>query len=153
MGYIEDSLLPGETVIARARCHWIVFAKAIAIIVAGLIAFAYQHAVGGIVIVIGVLVAISPLITFATSEFGVTSKRVVIKIGFVQRRSLELLLRQIEAISVDQTITGRMLGYGSITLTGTGGVHEVFHDIARPLQFRRDIQAATLASGEIGGGA
>jgi uncharacterized membrane protein YdbT with pleckstrin-like domain len=153
MGYIEDSLLPGEAVVARARCHWIVFAKAIAILIAGSALFAYQHAAGAIVIVIGLLAAVGPLVTYATSEFGVTSKRVVIKIGFVQRRTLELLLRQIEAISVDQTIWGRMFGFGSITLTGTGGVHEVFHDIARPLQFRRDIQAATLASGEIGGGA
>ncbi|HVZ20238.1 MAG TPA: PH domain-containing protein, partial [Vicinamibacterales bacterium] len=79
--------------------------------------------------------------------------RVVIKIGFVRRRTLELLLRQIEAISVDQNVAGRLFGYGSVTLTGTGGVHEVFHDIARPLEFRRDIQAATLASGEIGGAA
>lgn len=153
MGYIEDSLLPGETVVARVRCHWIVFAKAIAILIAGFAIFAYQHTAGAIVVVIGLLAAIPPLVTFSTSEFGVTSKRVVIKIGFVKRRSLELLLRQIEAISIDQTIMGRLFGYGSITLSGTGGVHEVFHDIAKPLQFRRDIQAATLASGEIGGGA
>lgn len=148
MGYIEESLLPGEAVIARARCHWVVFAKAAAIVIAGLVVFAYQHTSGAVVIVIGLFAAIPPLIEFSTSEFGVTSKRVVIKTGFVRRRTLELLLRQVEAISVDQGIMGRMLGYGSITLTGTGGVHEAFHNIARPLQFRRDVQAATLTSGE-----
>lgn len=151
MGYIESSLLPGETVIARARCHWAVFTRPVAIVVVGLVVLAYQHVIGAVIVTIGALAAISPLITYGTSEFGVTSKRVVIKVGFVKRRSLELLLRQIEAISVDQSIMGRLFGFGSITLTGTGGVHEVFHDIAKPLQFRRDVQAATLASGEIGG--
>jgi uncharacterized membrane protein YdbT with pleckstrin-like domain len=152
MGYIESSLLPGETIVARARCHWVLFAKPVAIVLIGLVAFVYQHVLGAVIVGVGVLVAVSPLITYATSEFGVTSKRVIIKVGFVKRRSLELLLRQIEAISVDQTVMGRLFGFGSITLTGTGGVHEVFHSIAKPLQFRRDVQAATLASGEIGGG-
>src|SRR5690348_5974170 len=152
MGYIDSSLLPGETVVARARCHWVVFAKAAVIVLAGLVALAYNAIAGAVLVGLGVVAALPPLVTFTTSEFGVTSKRVVIKIGFVQRRSLELLLRQIEAISVDQSIMGRLFGFGSITLTGTGGVHEVFHGIAKPLQFRRDVQAATLASGEIGGG-
>lgn len=148
MGYIEESLLPGEAIVARARCHWVVFVKAAAIIVFGLVVLAYQHTIGAILVAVGVLAAIPPLVTFLTSEFAVTTKRVVIKTGFVQRRTLELLLRQVEAISVDQTIVGRMFGYGSITLTGTGGVHEAFHNIAAPLQFRRDVQAATLSSGE-----
>lgn len=152
MGYIESSLLPGETVVARARCHWAIFAKSAVIVMLGLVAVVYQHVVGAVIVAVGLLAAVSPLVTFATSEFGVTSKRVIIKVGFVKRRSLELLLRQIEAISVDQSIMGRLFGFGSITLTGTGGVHEVFHGIAKPLQFRRDVQAATLASGEIGGG-
>jgi uncharacterized membrane protein YdbT with pleckstrin-like domain len=49
------------------------------------------------------------------------------------------LLRQVEAISVEQSVLGRMLDFGSLTLTGTGGVHEVFHSISSPLQFRKRI--------------
>jgi uncharacterized membrane protein YdbT with pleckstrin-like domain len=79
-------------------------------------------------------------IDYKTSEFGVTSKRVIVKVGLLRRRTLELLLRQVEAISVDQSLLGRLLGFGSLTLTGTGGVREVFHNIASPLEFRRRIQ-------------
>ncbi|OFW04024.1 MAG: hypothetical protein A3I61_05690 [Acidobacteria bacterium RIFCSPLOWO2_02_FULL_68_18] len=57
--------------------------------------------------------------------------------------TLELLLRQVEAISIDQSILGRIFDYGSITLSGTGGVREVFHDIARPLECRRQVQSQT----------
>jgi len=44
-----------------------------------------------------------------------------------------------KAISVEQGVLGRMFGFGSLTLTGTGGVHEVFHNISSPLEFRRRI--------------
>ena len=86
----------------------------------------------------------APLIAYMTSEFGVTTRRVIVKVGLVRRRTLELLLRQVEAISVDQSIMGRLFNYGSITLSGTGGVREVFHNIAAPLELRRRIQSQTI---------
>ena len=151
MGYIDSSLLPGEAVVARARLHRVVFAKAALVAVVGLIAL-YLSAtrddvsviVGGVILVVALAMAIPPLVTSMTSEFGVTDKRVVIKVGMIRRRTVELLLRQIEAISVDQTVTGRMLNYGTITLTGTGGVKEEFHNIARPLEFRRAVHGQSV---------
>ena len=150
MGYIESSLLPGETVVARARLHRVVFTKAVAVGVAGLAALYLQPAVGAIVVLVGLVMAIPPFVTSRSSEFGVTNKRVIVKVGVVRRRTLELLLRQVEAISVDQSIAGRMLNYGTITLTGTGGVRESFENIAHPLNFRRAIQRGELAEGDHG---
>jgi uncharacterized membrane protein YdbT with pleckstrin-like domain len=140
MSYIESNLLPDENVVYRARLHWIVFWKAFALIILGTIFMLVQPIIAGIVIAIGIFGIISPIIDYATSEFGVTNKRVIIKVGFLRRRTLELLLRHVEAISVDQSVTGRILGFGSITLTGTGGVREVFHNISSPLEFRRQVQ-------------
>ena len=142
MGYIEANLLPGETVMQRARLHWIVFLKAIAVFLVGLGLLYFDPKLIGLVVMgVGVLMALPPWIQRVSSEFGVTSKRVIIKVGVVQRRTLELLIRQVEAISVDQSLTGRMLNYGTITLSGTGGVKETFHNIAHPLEFRRSIQS------------
>jgi uncharacterized membrane protein YdbT with pleckstrin-like domain len=70
----------------------------------------------------------------------VTTKRVIIKVGLVRRRSVELLLRQVEAIRVEQGILGRILGYGTIIVGGTGGTAEPFSEIAAPLEFRRQVQ-------------
>lgn len=64
----------------------------------------------------------------------------MIKVGLIRRRTLELLLRHVEAILVDQTVIGRILNYGSVTLTGTGGVRETFGNISQPLDFRRRVQ-------------
>ena len=145
MGYIEANLLPGETVVQRARLHWIVFLKAIAVAVVGLAVLVIQPLVGGIIVGIGLLMALPPWLERTTSEFGVTSKRVIIKVGLVQRRTLELLIRQVEAISVDQSLAGRIFNFGTITLTGTGGVRETFHNIANPLEFRRSIQSLSTS--------
>ena len=142
MGYIESNLLPGETVVQRARLHWIVFLKALAVFVLGLgLLYFDPKLIGLIVMAVGLVMAVPPWISRVSSEFGVTSKRVIIKVGVIQRRTLELLIRQVEAISVDQSLTGRMLNFGTITLTGTGGVRETFHNISNPLEFRRSIQS------------
>jgi hypothetical protein len=139
MGYIESSLLPGEAVVARAHLHWIVFVRAIFVLILGGTVAYFEPISGGVISAVGLLMLIPPLITRASSEFAVTSKRVVIKVGVVQRKTLELLLRQIEAISVDQSLSGRVLNYGTITVMGTGGVRESFKNISRPLEFRRAV--------------
>ncbi len=86
--------------------------------------------------------------TYKTSEFAVTDKRVVIKVGWIRRRTLETMLSKVEGVGVDQSLTGRMLGYGSIEVTGTGGTREEFTRIADPLEFRRQVQAAISAADE-----
>ena len=140
MGYIESNLLADEKIIYKARLHGIIFVKPVVLIVLGVIFLFIQPIIGSLVVVIGVVAVIPPLIAYLSSEFGVTNKRVIIKMGFLRRRTVELLLRQVEAISVDQSVFGRMLDFGSVTLTGTGGVREVFHNISAPLEFRRRIQ-------------
>ena len=141
MSYIDENLLPDERVVYRAELHWIVFARAILVLVAGLIlAFVPQIAPSGLVVLlVGVAMFVPPFVAYRTTELGVTNKRVIVKTGLVQGRTLELLLRQVEAISVDQSLVGRMFGFGSITLTGTGGVREIFHRVRDPLELRRRI--------------
>lgn len=143
MSYIDHTLLPGERVVYRATLHWIGFVRPAFVLVLGVVVLFLVPsvlAVGGVVLLIGILMLIQPLVAYTTTEFGVTTKRVIVKDGFIRRRTLELLLRQVEAISVEQGLTGRVLRFGSITLTGTGGVREVFHRVVDPLELRRQIQ-------------
>src|SRR5260221_134503 len=83
---------------------------------------------------------IAPLIDRAFSEFAITNRRVIIKVGFISRKTLEMNLSKIESVNVDQGIWGRMLGYGTITIIGTGGTKETFGNISGPLEFRRQFQ-------------
>ena len=143
MGYVEANLLPDEKLVHKATLHWLIFWKAIFVTALGTILLVLAPAVGIVVVVIGLVLFVPPWIARRSSEFAVTTKRVIVKTGLIQRRTLELLLRQVEAISVDQSFMGRVFNYGSITLSGTGGVREVFHNIAAPLEFRRHIHSQT----------
>lgn len=139
MAYIESNLLPDEEVIYKANLHWKIFLKCFFTLLAGASLFLFQPILGGMIIFIGLLLGLYAFVEYKSSEFGVTTKRIIIKTGLLRRKTLELLLRQVEAISVEQSVMGRILGFGSLTLTGTGGVREVFHNISSPLEFRRRI--------------
>lgn len=75
-----------------------------------------------------------------TSEFAVTNKRVVIKVGLISRRMIEMNLSKVESIEVRQDIPGRLVNYGTIVVIGTGGTKEPFTTIDDPLAFRRAVQ-------------
>jgi uncharacterized membrane protein YdbT with pleckstrin-like domain len=155
MSYVDRNLLPGEEVVYRTKVHWIVFAAPVLVfLVAVLILIAsaggnQDHAAGSgigiaFVIVAGAL-AFGRWVVWLSSEFAVTNKRVLIKVGFIQRHSLELLLQKVEGIGVDQGIWGRVLDYGTIIVTGTGGTKEPFKNIAAPLEFRKQVQSRVTA--------
>ena len=142
MSYIDENLLPDEHVVCRAELHWIIFARAILVLVVGFVLLFVPRIgqAGLVVLLLGVVMLAPPFVAYRTTELGVTNKRVIVKTGLVRRRTLELLLRQVEAILVDQSLLGRLFGFGSITLTGTGGVREIFHRVRDPLELRRRIQ-------------
>ena len=67
----------------------------------------------------------------------------VIRVGVFTTRSQELLPSKIEGVGVEQTMWGKLFGYGDIEVTGSGGTRERFAAIQAPLEFRRAIQEAT----------
>jgi len=74
------------------------------------------------------------------TEMAVTNRRVLIKTGMASRRTLDMVLNKVESIAVQETFLGRMLGYGSVVVRGTGGTPESFVMIAHPQQFRQSVQ-------------
>jgi len=80
------------------------------------------------------------LIAYFTSEFVVTNKRVLVKTGLIRRHSLELLLSKVEGILVNQGAIDRLIGCGTIIITGTGGSQNPYRHIAAPFEFRRRVQ-------------
>lgn len=141
MGYIDTTLMPGETVTYRTRLHWIIFSRPLIFAVLGFSDILKDWGcLRQIAIVLAVLMGIHAIISFIVSEFGVTDKRVIVKTGFIRRQSLEILLSQVEAIGVHQGIVARLLDYGSVVIGGTGGTRGSYGNIAAPLAFRRHVQ-------------
>jgi hypothetical protein len=86
------------------------------------------------------VVAVPAFIRRSSSVFAVTNKRVVVKVGLVRRHSTEILLRQVEGITVDQGIMGRILDFGTIVIEGTGSDRTPYRGIGAPLKFRLAVQ-------------
>ncbi len=116
--YVTKTLIRGEHVVYEAKLHWIIYFSLKALLT----------------------LFMAPFIRSATSEFAITSKRLIIKVGLISRRTLEMNLNKIESVNVDQSILGRILGYGTIIVIGTGGTREPFSGIADPMGFRKKFQ-------------
>lgn len=155
--FIRGTLLAQEKLAYVTRPHWFVFMPCVLMFLAALFAYHYSvtHYSAAFVILAGYtlyqLAAIAiffvaiywlaqALIRYCTSEYGITDKRVLMKTGWIQRDSLEIFLSKIEAIHVDQTITGRMLNYGTISIIGTGGTQDYYSYVPDPLEFRKRVQ-------------
>ena len=152
MSYIARHLMPGETVEQETQVHWFIYWPAIVILVISAVVVAlfgigprpdklrqetYAAASCGLLCVLAFLMI---FIRRRSSEFAVTNKRVVLKVGLVRRQSTEILLRQVEGITVDQGLIGRIFDYGTIIVEGTGSDRTPYRKIARPLKFRLAVQ-------------
>lgn len=149
MSYIDGNLLQGERVVYRTRLHWLLFMGPVLFIVIVLLPASWFLASGSwssyawIPLALSVLILIATFIKRQSSDFAVTDKRVMMKVGVFHTRSIELLLGKIEAIAVEQSLLGRIFDYGDIVITGSGGTKEAFSKIQSPLEFRRAVQTMT----------
>lgn len=142
MSYVDNSLIPGEEVVFRTRLHLVIFFVPIVLLAISVCLFVYTVPLAAeTVLAVAILWGLVKYIDYASSEFAVTNKRVIIKVGVLRRRTVEMLNTKVEAVAVNQGILGRILGYGNIVVTGTGGTNEPFNGISSPLEFRRAVQA------------
>ena len=149
MSYIDKHLLPGEAVTYRTQLHWKVYVGPVLLVLLVLLplvilAMSTTHPLLAILPGLGIVaVVLQAYVRRRTSEFAVTTKRVILKLGVMNTRSVELLLGKVEGISVTQSLPGRLFGFGAIVVTGSGGTQEPFSGIQAPLAFRPAVQAAT----------
>jgi uncharacterized membrane protein YdbT with pleckstrin-like domain len=142
MSYVDKSLIPGEKVMYRASLYRLPFLWLILPVAAAFVAavFHFWFVVLGAVFVAGLIYA-NVWARRASAEFAVTTKRVIVAVGAVRRRTLELMLDKVEGVGVEQTLPGRIFNFGTVTITGSGGTRESFDHIAAPLEFRRQVQS------------
>lgn len=109
MSYVTQNLLKGETVEYSATIHWIAYFTAVFWSLVGIILLLAHFVVG----VLPLLYAAFKVLSILARELAVTNKRVIGKTGLIRRDSIELRHEKVETIRVDQTILGRILGYGT----------------------------------------
>jgi len=152
VGYVEKVLEPGEAVRYRGQLSWIVYVGPLAVVVVGAAimlagqAFASLAlvflAVGGLVLLFGLVRGLATWIERLGTELTVTDRRVIIKTGLIRRRTIEMNLGKIESVDVSQGLAGRLFNYGDVLVRGTGAGLEPLRVISKPLEFRRSILAS-----------
>ena len=137
MAYLDESLAPGETIVARFDLHWTAKWRLIVYLLLAIPTLG-----------IALLAAIYEWLRLRSIEMGVTNRRVVRKTGIVSRETAELRLASIETIDLRQTTWGRIFGYGDVVLTGRGESAMLFQRLAHPLDAKRAIESAYAANVE-----
>lgn len=157
MGYVERHLLPVEEILYKTRLHWILLLKPVLLVALSVVAAAVSWQLqapaavwylDGAAAAAGLLWAFVHYVEMMTSEFAVTTVRLILKVGLVARYTTELLISKVESIGVTQSLTGRLLGFGDLTVTGTGGAREVFRRVRDPITFRNHVQWASIPAGQ-----
>lgn len=143
MGYVTNNLMPDERVLHVGKIHWFVFVSGTVMLLIAIGLFRADLE-GGMVQVFGVILFILAMINLInafifkiSTELAITSKRVIAKVGFISRSTIELNHKKVESFIVDQSIFGRIFGFGTIVVCGTGGGKTPIPNIDNPLEFRR----------------
>ncbi len=138
--YVDQVLVPGERVVHVGRTSlWSVWH----LLVFGLLLL---PAFG-----LGLVLWAVAYVRIRSTELAVTTKRLIVKHGFIRRNTIEININKVESIQVNQSLMGRMLGFGTLIIAGTGASHAPIDGIAEPLAFRRAfVEAQDAAPGTEG---
>ena len=151
--YIDDILQPGEKVLYSTNAHWMFYLPAVGAWIVAIVFLVLSRMVGTDVLML-VCLAFAAVVGLAalywtatawfhrwTTETDVTNMRIVHKTGFIKRRTFEMSLDKVESVDVNQSIIGRIMNYGDVTVRGVGEGAETIKTIAAPLEFRNSITA------------
>jgi uncharacterized membrane protein YdbT with pleckstrin-like domain len=143
MSYVEQTLMPGENIISQATLHWAMFIAPIIVCVVGLLAMSGNG--GPILLILGVVWLGWRFLVFQSTELAVTNRRVLAKSGIVRRHCIDVQNSKVEGLTYNQGLIGRLFGYGSIFVRGTGIGMVPIPYVAAPEAFKRDVSIAINA--------
>jgi uncharacterized membrane protein YdbT with pleckstrin-like domain len=154
MSYVKSVLQPGEETRYATDIHWIVYIPgflllilAVAVYVLGRVFITpgpgqlTVEALAGLLLVCAVVALLTGWFKRLTTEVAVTNRRIIYKRGFISRYTIEMHLDKVESVDVDQTVLGRILGYGDILIRGVGSSLEPLRMIEAPIEFRNHVTA------------
>lgn len=124
--YVEGALVKDEKIVHLGRISlwslWHLFALGLLLLpVFGL----------------GLIFWVLAYVRYKTTELAITTKRVIVKHGFIRRRTVEININKVESIQVDQEILGRMFNFGTLVIAGAGDPQAPIAGISSPMAFRK----------------
>lgn len=155
MKYLERVIQPNEAVRHWGKFHWVIHGRAALLLVlalAGFLAAAFDVisgrgvsplylVVGSAGLLLGLVALFKSWVHQVTTEFAVTDKRVILKTGLIARKTVEINLGRVESVDVEQSVLGRVLNYGTVSVHGAGTHIRPLRHMARPSELRNAIDA------------
>ena len=166
--YLSRVLGPGEKILYESELHWVIYRHGIILTILGVLvghfaddaigmllggdigAFAVKPVtyIAVAIIVFGAFELIIAYIRQISTELVVTNRRVIAKYGFIATTTFELMIDRVEGANIDQTVLGRMLGFGTVMVHGTGGGISPIDHVANPYAFHACLMRALNAKSE-----
>jgi uncharacterized membrane protein YdbT with pleckstrin-like domain len=151
MTYIEENLMTNEKVLYSAQINPAIFLPSVVAFVSTIFFIILYLTMKDLALQISIAIlaimfffltirlATQATVIMLTTEFAITNRRIIAKKGFIHRNTLEIMLSKVESVNVYQNILGRLLDFGTVTVTGTGGTKESFKAIIAPVTMRKKI--------------
>ena len=152
MSYVQRVLQPGEQVRHISSIHWIVYWPGVAVALLAVVAYWFSETrfltgmwryTAYALALVAVVLLIEQWFQWWVTEIAVTNRRVIYKKGLVRRQTNEMNMDKVESVKINQSILGRMLDYGDVTILGTGEGFETLRTIASPIELRNSITGTT----------
>ena len=152
MSYVQRVLQPGEQLRHVSSIHWIIYWPGVAVGLLAVVAYwisdtrhlpGFWRYTAYALALVAVVLLIQQLLRWWVTEIAVTDRRVIYKKGLVRRQTNEMNMDKVESVQIDQSILGRMLDYGDVTILGTGEGFETLRTIASPIELRNSITGTT----------
>ena len=166
--YVKRAMQPNEQIVFSAQLHWIIYRMGVVITIMGAVV-GYSgvrlvnlvlgdqigaHFVQPIryvavgLIALGAFQLIATFIRQISTELVITDQRVIAKTGFIATTSYELMMTKVEGATIEQTVGGRIFGYGTLMVKGTGGGISPIDHVADPYKFHSHLMSALRAAHE-----
>jgi uncharacterized membrane protein YdbT with pleckstrin-like domain len=155
--YVVKVLLPDERIIYAATLHWMIYLQGLFITAFGgimaygsypVLALMFGERIGTefmkpvgtiamVVVLVGIALLLGAYIRQTSTEIVITNKRLIAKYGFISRTTFEILANRITGANFDQSVAGRVLGFGTILVHGAGGEISPIDQVDNPQLFYR----------------
>lgn len=144
MSYVQGTLQQGEKVELKVKLHWInylypavLWAAAVLLLIYYLFPDDFNKSDLFWLIIFFAGWGGYEFLKLWTREMAVTNKRVVLRKGIISIDSDEIKNPKIEGIEVEQSVLGRILGYGDVCFAGVGIGKLKFAAVDHPWEVKR----------------
>jgi len=149
MSYVRRVLQSGETLLYEAKISWATYLPGLLILLLAIVVFLvvafvfdlmnWASVAGLVLLVLSLWFLGSAWFLRWTTEIAITDRRIILKRGFIRRDTIEMSVEKVESVDVNQSLLGRLLNYGDVTVRGTGTGFAPLTNIDSPLTLRSRI--------------